>query len=166
MNQTNNKKNVFYLVFFFTYAFVGLFIILGFNGEYNEPFYFAFKWLSAPFTIICYCVLKWEYRNSRIKPLGVFYALFCFCVLVGYSGGYLVWLNNNFGVQQQVQVSGYVLSKRSASGKYKRNYYVTIKSNTGKIIEFEIDDKQYNNYRKNQIYNYQWQIGSLGLWYR
>ena len=166
MNKTNNKKHAFYLVFFFTYAFIGLFIILGFKGEYNEPFYFAFKLLSVPFALICYYVLKWEYKNNKIKPLGVFYALFCFCVLVGYGGGYLVIINNNFGVQQQVQVTGKVLSKRSSSGKYKHNYYVTVRSEAGKVIEFEVENHQYNKYRKNQAYNSNWQIGSLGLWYR
>ena len=166
--MSENSKNYLYLTFFFSYAFVGLFFVLVFNGEYNEPFYFAFKYLSVPFFIICYMVLRSEFRTKKITVTGVFYTLFCFCVLTSFGSGYLAFYNNNVGVQEPYIIEGEVVKNETTKNKYGVSYYLTIiEIHSKEKMKFEIENYiQLTKYPVGSNYNKTWYKGSLGLLYR
>jgi hypothetical protein len=170
MKLNKNKKYGLYMLFFFSYAIIGLILISFYDFEYNEPFKLAAKWMSLPFAAICFYVLKFEYKEKKIPIGGIFYGVFCFCVLVGYSGGYLALINSNFGIQEKVVLSGKVTDKRFTEGGGRYNtgpkYYVKLTLEDGSLFEFEVSNYEFNNYDIGQTYNDQWRSGLLGLLYR
>ena len=166
--MSENSKNYLYLIFFLSYAFVGLFFVLAFNGEYNEPFYFAFKYLSVPFFIICYSVFRLEFRTKKVTSKGVFYALFCFCVLTSFGSGYLAFYNNKVGAQEPHAIEGRVIKSETSQHKHGVSYYLTIlEVHSKKEMKFEMQNySQLTKYPIGSNYSKTWYKGSLGLLYR
>jgi hypothetical protein len=166
--MSKNSKYALYMVFFFSYSFIGLFFVLVFNGEYNEPFYFAFKYLSIPFIIICYAVLSFEFRAKKVTFSGVLYTLFCFCVLTIFGSGYLAFFNNKVGAQEACAIEGKVIKSETSKHKHGVSYYLTIlEIHSKKEMKFEVQNyNQLTKYPIGSNYSKTWYKGSLGLLYR
>jgi hypothetical protein len=163
-----NSKSYLYLIFFFSYAFIGLFFVLIFKGEYNEPFYSAFKYLSVPCFIICYSVLRFEFRSRKVTATGVFYALFCFCVLTSFGSGYLAFYNNKVGVQEPHPIEGKVIKSETSKNRHSVSYYLTIlEEHSKKEMKFEVKDYyELSKYPIGSNYSKTWYKGALGILYR
>ena len=153
---------------FLAFMLIAIIPIYIFEVAFNEPYIFAFKYLTIPIFIVVYYIFwfkmpLWRSRNSILK--GVFFSFLFASLAVLMSGGYVIGFNAWAGSQESIEISGAVTNLGISKGKNSTSYVVTL-NDQGLERKLEVNYTVYADLKIGEVYTDHWHKGSLGLIYR
>jgi Ca2+/Na+ antiporter len=156
---------------FILYIIVGVIPIVKYDTIFNEPFFFAFNYLSIPvFLIAFFFYFKSfpKYRKLAGDVKGGLWLLMLCGLFILMSAGYVMYVNTLIGYQQDTKVEGKIVKLNiDTGGKGGPSYFVHIDNvPTGKELKIKVSKQYFSKLEKGQYYSKVWKKGSLGILYK
>jgi hypothetical protein len=157
--------------FFITFMVLGVIPILRYDTILNEPFIFAFDYLTIPVLLIAYFLYFTKfpkYRKLAGDFKGCLWVFMLCCLFILMSQGYVMYVNATFGTQLNTKLEGEIVELDIySSTKGGTSYYVYIDNPVrGEILQLDVSKRHFNKLKEGQQYSETWKIGSLGILYR
>jgi hypothetical protein len=156
---------------FAAFIILGLFTVLGYDTIQNEPFVFAFNYLTIPVLVIAYTLyfkMFPKYRKLAGDFKGCVWVFFVCSIFILMSQGYLMYINAAFGTQLNTKLEGEIVELNTHSRtKGGTSYYVFINNTaTGEVVKLNVSKRHFEGLKEGQYYSETWNTGSLGIRYR
>jgi len=141
-----------------------------YETEFNKPFIFSFKYLSAPvlgvfFYISLTKMPAWNQEIGRVKALA--WTFLCAAIFVLLSGGYVIAINALFGPQKNLIIEGVVSDLTVTRGSRGKSYHIAVEdSETHEIKKLVTTKREIELFRVGDHYAVTWKVGSLGILYK
>jgi hypothetical protein len=145
----------------------GIFPILTYNYELNAPFIFTLKYVGtlAFIYILIRSVLNAKRTGILQGVAGFVEMAFIGGLLTLMSTGYVLSINSNIGVQEQICLSGKVLNKSKDKQSGLTTTFILHLEKNGEKTKLIVDKKQFEQYDVGNDYSKCWHKGLFGLLY-
>ena len=154
---------------FIAYLGLSVFLVTTYKSEFNQEYYWAFKYLWLPALLVGgYIGLKISRKEfgQAISGQGIFLALAFSAVLLLGSAGYVSLVNVQFGPREPVMMGGPVLSK-CTTGRGGHTYVVTVDAESvGRPMRIKVGQSVYQSVQVGDRYLTKMYQGALGIYYR
>ncbi|MEW6711301.1 MAG: hypothetical protein AB1403_15845 [Candidatus Riflebacteria bacterium] len=138
--------------------------------ELNQEFFFCFKFLTPPFLVIAFILLKMvsnELLEEKVKlnwlaRVVIFAAIYFFLILG--STGYVEIVNANFGEQPKILVSGKI-DRLFKIGKSNKPVVSVFSQELGRPVRRRISREEYSRLEVGREYSFIMRQGCLGILY-
>ncbi|AIY67078.1 hypothetical protein [Pseudoalteromonas piratica] len=157
--------------FFITFMVLGVIPILQYDTILNEPFFFAFDYLTIPVLIVSYFLYFTtfpKYRKQAGDIKGCLWVFMLCCLFILMSQGYVMYVNATFGTQLDTKLEGKIVELDTyTSNKGGTSYYVYIDNTaTGEILKLDVSKRHFDKLKVGNNYSEIWKTGSLDILYR
>jgi hypothetical protein len=152
---------------FVVIAFVPMYL---YELEFNQPFIFAFKYLTIPvfaitFYVFWYKMPKWRREVGALKGVAMTFLVAASITLM--SGAYVIGANAWVGQQKNIRISGEITKLDTVRGSRTTSYQVTVTNiENGQVKKLDVNERVYLKLKLGDAYSEPWVVGSLDLIYR
>jgi hypothetical protein len=135
--------------------------------EFNAPYFWAFKYLSAPICVLCLGVglcYRSEFQGACKRRASYWIFLVALPVfLVFFSGGWVTFANAILAPQRPFLMRGPIINKFKA-GSRSISWVVVVSSDLGRR-EIEVTEIDFDRAQLGTVYSQQRVMGPLGFSY-
>lgn len=170
-NRTDKEKNlekVIGNIFFLYIGIPSLFFIVTIETEFNASFFFAFKYLSLPISVIIIFlgakyqhIIFYESNGRLFRSMMAFLAI---PIAILMSVGYVSFFNAIIPPQETVCYKG-IIKEKFISGASRKSYVIALDIDDDER-KFSVSEEEYNKIKLGQFYKIKMKKGGLGIVYK